>query len=148
MANLTFNISLAAVKSIVGSLGAANDALILVPIETTGLEADATLRDHDELNALLGGTSNEQTTAGRKTITAVTPTVDDSANTFTLDCADQVYTSIAASNAISAWVIGFDADTTSGTDANVQVLTKHDLAWTPDGNTFTVAIANFFSASS
>ena len=148
MANFVFNNRLGDVKSTVSNLPAANDAVILVPIETTGLEADATLRDYDDLAALIAGTSNEQTTAGRKTITAVTPTVDDSANNFTLDCADQVYTAIAASNAISAWVIGYDSDTTSGTDSAVLPLTKHDLTWTPDGNNFTIAITNFYSVTS
>ena len=40
-----------------------------MPIETAGLEADATLIDVDTLTALLAGTTNEQTTMGRKTLT-------------------------------------------------------------------------------
>lgn len=148
MANFVFNISLAKFGSTISNLPAANDAIIFVPIETSGLEADSTLRDYDDLSALLAGTSNEQTTAGRKTVTSVTPTVDDTANNFTLDCADQVYTSIAASNAISAFVIGYDADTTAGTDSNVTVISKHDVSWTPDGSTMTLGVANFASASS
>ena len=148
MANFVFNISLAKFGSTISNLPGANDAIIFVPIETSGLEADSTLRDYDDLSALLAGSSNEQTTAGRKTVTSVTPTVDDTANNFTLDCADQVYTSIAASNAISAFVIGYDADTTAGTDSNVTVISKHDVSWTPDGSTMTLGVANFASASS
>ena len=76
MANFVFNIAKGRLRTY-AELAGTNDALILVPIETTGIEADATLKDYDDLAALLAGTSNEQTTAGRKTITAATVTVDD-----------------------------------------------------------------------
>lgn len=148
MANFVFNNVLAKFGTTISNLPGANDAIIFVPIETTGLEADATLRDYDDLAALIAGTSNEQTTAGRKTVTAITPTVDDSANNYTVDCADQVYTSVAASNAVSAFVLGYDSDTTSGTDSAVIPISKHDVAWTPDGSTMTLGVANFASASS
>lgn len=148
MANFVFNNVLAKFGSTISNLPGANDAIIFVPIETTGLEADATLRDYDDLSALLAGTSNEQTTAGRKTVTSITPTVDDTANNYTVDCADQVYSAVGASNAISAFVLGYDSDTTSGTDSNVIPITKHDVAWTPDGSTMTLGVANFASATS
>jgi hypothetical protein len=45
-------------------------------------------------------------------------------------------------------VICYDPDTTTGTDADLIPLTKHDLTWTPDGNNFTLSIADFFRASS
>lgn len=148
MANFVFNNVLAKFGSTISNLPGANDAIIFVPIETTGLEADATLRDYDDLAALIAGTSNEQTTAGRKTVTSITPTVDDTANNYTVDCADQVYSAVGASNAISAFVLGYDADTTTGTDSNVTPITKHDVSWTPDGSTMTLGVANFASASS
>ena len=140
MANLVFNIA----KGRLGTycdLAAANDALILVPIETSGLETDATLKDYTNLATLLAGTTNEQTTAGRKTITSATVTIDNTNDWVDLDIADQVYTAIAASNPIGAWLICYDPDTTTGTDTTLVPLTKHDLAWTPDGTTFTVQIA-------
>jgi hypothetical protein len=45
-------------------------------------------------------------------------------------------------------VICYDPDTTGGTDADLIPLTKHDLAWTPDGNNFTLTIADFGRATS
>ena len=67
MADIVFNIA----KGKVGyyaSLPAASDALIVVPIEATGIVADATMADYDTLSDLLAGASNEQTTMGRKTV--------------------------------------------------------------------------------
>lgn len=147
MADLVMNIALGKVKYY-AELPAASDALVVVPLETTGLEADATLRDHDDLAALLGGTSNEQTTAGRKTITSVTVTVDDTNNRVDIDFADQVWTGLTG-NAISALLVCYDGDTGAGTDANITPLTKHDWVVTPDGSDVTavVATAGFYRAS-
>lgn len=147
MADLVMNIALGKVKYY-AELPAASDALVVVPLETTGLEADATLRDHDDLSALLGGTSNEQTTAGRKTITSVTVTVDDTNNRVDIDFADQVWTGLTG-NAISALLVCYDGDTGAGTDANITPLTKHDWVVTPDGSDVTavVATAGFYRAS-
>lgn len=146
MANFTFNIA----KGRVGhyaTLPAAADALILVPLETTGLETDAVLIDKADLAAVLAGTTNEQTTAGRKTLASVTSAADNTNDRWNADAADVVYTGVVASNAISSWVICYDPDTGVGTDADLIPLTKHDLPWTPDGNDFTIAIADFFRAT-
>lgn len=137
MANLVFNIALGKVKYY-AELPATNDALIIVPLESSGLEADATLRDYDDLAALLAGSSNEQTTVGRKTINSgLTLTVDDTGNTFTLDIPSQGYTS-PTGNAIGAFLVCYDPDTTAGTDSSVIPLLKHDVTWTPDGNNATL----------
>lgn len=147
MANLVFNIA----KGKAGyyaTLPGVNDALIAVPLEATGLEADATLRDYDNLSLLLAGTSNEQITMGRKTLATVTATVDDTADTFAADAADFTWTA-ATGNAVGAVVICYDPDTTAGTDADLIPLTKHDFAVTPDGSDITaqVATAGFYGAS-
>ena len=114
------------------TLPAANDALILVPIQTTGLEADATLRDYDDLSTLLAGTSNEHA-MGRKTITSTTITVDDTANTKTIDVPDQTYVTPAAGVQVGKFLLCYDPDTTAGTDTTVIPLLAHDAAVTPDG---------------
>lgn len=147
MADLVFNIALGKVKYY-AELPAASDALVVVPLETTGLEADGTLRDYDDLSALLAGTSNEQTTAGRKSITSVTVTVDDTNNRVDIDFADQTWTGLTG-NAISALLVCYDGDTGAGTDANITPLTKHDWVVTPDGSDVTavVATAGFYRAS-
>lgn len=146
MANIVFNIALGKIKYY-SELPATNDALIAVPIEATGLVSDATMRDYDDLNALLGGASNEQATMGRKTLASVTVTVDDTNDRVAIDCADITWTA-ATGNAIGALVICYDPDTTGGTDADLIPLTKHDLSLTPDGSDITVTVADFFRATS
>lgn len=147
MADFVFNIALGK-AGYYASLPAANDALIIVPIETTGIEADSTLRDYDDLAALLAAANNEQTTLGRKTVTSTTPTVDDTNNRLDVDIADQVWT-VTAGNPISAVIVCYDPDTTTGTDSSIIPLSKHDCTFTPDGTDFTaqIAAAGFYRAS-
>lgn len=149
MADVVFNIAKGKVVTYCELAGGANDALIVVPLEASGIEADAAIVDHDTLSALLAGTSNEQTTMGRKTISAsVTITVDDTNNRVDVDIPDQVWTA-ATGNAIGDLLICYDGDTTAGTDANIIPLTLHDFAITPDGSDVTaqIAAAGFFRAS-
>ena len=145
MATITFNIALGRVPYY-ASLPAANDGLVLIPLESSGLEADSVLRDKDDFAAVVAGTTNEQTTVGRKSLASVTVTVDDTNDRVALDCADVTWTS-PTGNAVGAVVICYDPDTTTGTDADLIPLTKHDLTWTPDGNNFTLTISDFFRAS-
>ena len=141
MANFVFNIAKGRV-AYYATLPAASDALIVVPIETTGLEADDTLNNYDNLGALLAGTNNEQTTMGRKTVSAsVTVTVDDTNNWVDVDMPDQTWTG-ATGNAISALLICYDADTGTGADTDIIPLTKHDFAVTPDGSDIVAQIAS------
>lgn len=147
MADVVMNIAKGRIAEL-AALGAANDALIAVPIETTGIVSDATMIDYDTLSDLLAGASNEQTTMGRKTLASVTVTVDDTNDRVDVDFADIVWTA-ATGNAISAIVICYDADTTGGTDANIVPLTKHDFVATPSGGDITAVVASggFFRAS-
>jgi hypothetical protein len=105
------------------------------------------MRDYDTLSDLLAGASNEQTTMGRKTVTSVSVTVNDTNDRVDIDIADQTWTA-ASGNAISALVICYDPDTTGGTDADLVPLTKHDFAITPDGSDVTATITDFYRASS
>lgn len=146
MANIVFNIALGKLAYYAG-LPATNDALIMVPLEATGLVTDAVMRDYDDLQTLLAGASNEQTTMGRKTLTGVTVTVDDTNDRVNIDCADVTWTA-ATGNAIGAVVICYDPDTTAGTDLDLVPLTKHDVTMTPDGSDFTLTIADFARANS
>jgi hypothetical protein len=146
MANIVFNQALGRLAHY-ASLPAANDGLILVALEATGLVADSTMRDYDTLADLLAGASNEQTAVTRKTLSGVTVTVNDTDNRVDIDAADVVYTT-PTGNPVGAVVICYDPDTTTGTDADLIPLTKHDLSWTPDGNNFTLAISDFCRVSS
>ena len=147
MANLVLNVALGYLKRYAEQVGTGNAALVLVPIETAGLEADSVLRDKDDLAAFLSGTTNEQTTMGRKTLTGATVTVDNTNDRVAVDVADITWTA-PTGNAISAVVICYDPDTTTGTDSDLIPLTKHDVSLTPDGNNFTLTVADFYRASS
>lgn len=120
------------------TLPATNDALIAVPLETTDLESDATLRDYDTLSDLLAGASNEQTTMGRKTLTGVTSAVNDTTDKWVVD-ADNITWTAASGNAVSKLVVCYDPDTTGGTDTDLVPLYFFDFVATPAGGDITFA---------
>lgn len=149
MANFVFNIAKGKVAQYVQNVkdgSPADSRLLVVPIETTGIEADATLKDYDDLGTLLAAANNEQTTMGRKTVTAanITITVDDANERVDIDMADLVWTA-ATGNAISALVVCYipDGNAAGGVSADSAVipLTKHDFTITPDGSDVTAQIA-------
>lgn len=146
MGNIVFNQALGRVASL-AALPAANDGLVAVPLEAAGLVTDATMRDYDDLATLLAGASNEQTSMGRKTLSGVTVTVDDTNDRVAVDCADITWTS-ATGNAVGAVVICYDPDTTTGTDSDLIPLTKHDVTMTPDGSSYTLTVSDLYRASS
>ncbi|MFJ6061603.1 hypothetical protein ACIQHU_01040 [Streptomyces tendae] len=146
MANIVFNVALGRLAHY-ASLPATNDGLVMVPLEATGLVDDGVMRDYDTLDAILTGASNEQATMGRKPLTSVTATVDDANDRVNLDAADVTWTA-AGGNAVGAVVICYDPDTTTGTDADLIPLTKHDVTMTPDGSDFTLTISDFARATS
>lgn len=148
MGDIVFNIAKGKVAQY-AALPLANDALIAVPIETSGIEADGTLQDYDTLAALLAAASNEQTSnMTRKTLASVTVTPDDTNNRQDVDAADITWTA-ATGNAISAIVIVYEPDTTSPSDSNKVPLVKLDAVATPSGGdiTFQFNAAGFFRAS-
>ena len=147
MADITINAALGKVAHYAGLPGT-NDALVLVPLESSGLESDAVLKDKDTLADLLSGTTNEQTTMGRKTLTGVTVTVDDVNDRVDVDFADVTWVG-ASGNAVGAVVVCYDPDTTAGTDADLIPLSKHDWSFTPSGadQTLQVPVGGFYRES-
>lgn len=153
MANLVFNIAKGRIVEYynrVKSNDPTNSAIILVPIETSGLESDATLIDVDSLAALIAGTTNEQTTMGRKTLTdadlAALPSPDDANDRYDVSLPSVTWTA-ASGNAISKIAVCYDGDTTAGTDSNIIPLTLFDFAVTPSGTDVTMTGGPFFRAS-
>lgn len=130
------------------ALAAANDAFVAVPIETTGIVAAATMRDYADLGALLAGASNEQSTMGRKTLASIAVTVDHTNDRTDVDAASPVWTA-ATGNAVSALDVGYDYDTTGGTDTNIVPCVLLDFVATPAGGdiTFDFDAAGFFRAA-
>lgn len=147
MAATVFNIAKGALAHY-ARLGAANDALIAIPLETSGIESDSVLQDYDTVAALLAGATNEQTTMGRKTLTGVTVTVDDTNNRVDVDAADITWAA-ATGNAVSRVLICYDDDTTGGSDSNLIPLFLDDMVATPSGGdiTYQVNASGFFRAS-
>jgi len=157
MANFTYNRSLGRVVEFCERVNAndpANSALIVMVLATAGIESDAVLKDKDDFAALLAGTTNEVANGGyaRKTIDqtgGIVVTYDDTNDRVDVDIPDQTWTAVAAGDGWSDIVIGYDNDTTTGTDANILPSTQHDFVVTPDGSDITVQIAaaGFFRAS-
>jgi mannitol-1-phosphate/altronate dehydrogenase len=154
MADGVFNIA----KGFVGNYAAlgegANDALIVVLIVASGLEADDTLNNHDNLSVLLASTNDEATFTNyaRKVVSAsITTTVDDTNNRVDIDMPDLTWTSAGGgtNNSISKLLVCYDNDTTAGTDTSIVPLTYHDFVVTTDGSDLTaqVATAGFYRAA-
>lgn len=153
MANIVFNIAKGRVVEYYNRVKGndpANSAIILVPIETSGLEADSTLIDVDTLAALIAGATNEQTTMGRKTLTdaelATLPAPDDTNDRYEVSLPTVTWTA-ASGNAISKIAVCYDPDTTGGTDSNIIPLTMFDFAQTPSGADIQMTTGVFFRAS-
>lgn len=156
MADLVFNIAKGRVAELynrVDTNDPANSALIIAIIDAGG-ETDDNMRDTDTFTALFATTADEVTNTNyaRKVLTdsdlsAFAP--DDTNNRVDLDFADQTWTSVAAGDAWTDLIVGYDNDTTGGTDANIIPMTLHDFAVTPDGSDITAQVnsAGFFRAA-
>lgn len=157
MADLVFNVAKGRVAELynrVDSNDPANSVLVIAILATAGIETDAVLRDVDTLAALVAGTTNEVTNSGyaRKVLTdadLVAFAPDDTNDRVDLDIPDQTWTAVAAGDGWNDFVVCYDNDSTTGTDANIVPLTLHDFVLVPDGSDITasIAAAGFFRAS-
>jgi len=157
MANQMFNIALGRMTEWyirIDGNDPANSAFIIVILATAGMESDATLKDKDDLAAVVAGTTNEVTNTGyaRKTITdadLVAFAPDDTNDRVDLDIPDQTWTAVAAGDGWNDLLVCYDSDTTGGTDAGIVPGTMHDFVVTPDGSDITaqIAAAGFYRAS-
>lgn len=149
MADFVFNIAKGAVAEKVRD-GAANLGMLILKTA----EADATLKDYDDLSALLaagGGASNVEanfTSYARKTGLTGTITVDDTNDRVDVDIPDQTWSPAggATNNTTVKLIIYYQE---SASDAGRVPLTSHDFAVTTDGSDLTaqIAAAGFFRAS-
>lgn len=145
MADGVMNIAKGRIATYAG-LPAANDALIVVLLKSSGLEADDTLNNYDDLAALLAAANDEAdaTNYARKTVTSgITVTVDDTGNKVDIDMPDLTWAALGgvSNNTLAKMLVCYDPDTTGGTDSSVIPLTYHDCAVTTDGTDVTVQIA-------
>lgn len=143
MADGIFNIARGKIGYYLG-LPAASDAIRIVLLKTSGLQADATLVDHNDLAAILAASNDEAdfTNYTRKTAASVTLTVDDTNERADGDFADLTWTSAggAANNTMGKLLVCYDDDTGGGTDANIVPLTHHDITATTDGTDLTITV--------
>lgn len=158
MAAFVFNIAKGRVAELynrVKTNDPANSALVLVVLKASGLEADATLRDYDDLGTLLAGTNDEATNVGyaRKVLTdadIAALAVDDVNDWMPCDLPDQTWSGVeAAGGSWAKLLVCYDPDTTTGTDSSIVPLTAHDFAVTPegpDGPEIVAAIDSFYRA--
>jgi hypothetical protein len=110
----------------------ANSALIMMILAASGIESVETLRDKDSFAAIVSGTTNEVTNAGyaRKTLTDASLSaysVDDTTDSVTLAIAAQTFATISAGDTWAFAVLGYDPDTTGGTDSDIIPITAHEL---------------------
>jgi hypothetical protein len=131
-----------------------NSVLVVMVLATSGVESDATLIDKDDFAAIVSGATNEVTNSGyaRKVLdqaAGITITYDDTNDRVDVFFPDQTFTAVAAGDGWNDVVVGYDSDSTSGTDSSILPHTQHDFVLTPDGSDITadVPAAGYFRAS-
>jgi hypothetical protein len=120
----------------------ANSAFIGVVLADATLESDALLKDYDTLSAVLA-TSLEATNAGYARVSwtdadLAAYTVDDSLDKIVLALSSKTFTTISPGDLWRKFVIGYDSDTTAGTDANIVPVKAYDML----GSTGTAIVPN------
>lgn len=76
-------------------------------------------------------------------------TVDDGADTRSATLANQTWSALAGGESITKLNAGYDSDSTSGTDANIENFANYDFVVTPNGGDVTAQInaSGLWSAS-
>lgn len=152
MANFVFNTAKGRVAEFynrVDSNDPSTARLVIMVLESSGLEAQSALEDSVSFAEVLDGTTNEQTTMGRKFLTdsdLAALAADMTNNRMDVDIPDVTWTA-ATGNAVGALVIGYDPN--SSADSAIIPLTYHDFVVTPDGSDIVAVIAatGFYRAS-
>jgi hypothetical protein len=159
MANLVFTIAAGRVTEFVERIEAndpANSILVIDILATAGIELESALRIKTTFADLVSGTTNFATnTLGsgiiRKTnldqALVPTPVYDTTNFRAELDLPDQTWVQVAPGDGWKDLVIGYDSDSTAGTDANIVPCTLHDFEVTPDSSDVTATINVFYRAS-
>ena len=153
MANIVFNIAKGRVAELYRRVKLADPstcALVLVPVETSGLEDDSVLIDKDDLAAVLAGATNEQTTMGRKVLVAADlaafPAPDDTNDRMEVSLPTVTWTA-ATGNAIAKILVAY-RNATADADGAIVPLTLFDFAQTPGGSDIQMTGGVFFRAIS
>lgn len=125
-----------------------NSVVVVMLLRDTSLPTDAQLLDADSFDAIistLGATECSVTSYARKVLTQADInlyTVDDTNDRVDWDLTDQTWTALESGQSIQAVVVGYDNDSTGGTDANIipfhiltlasaEALNGEDAHWRP-----------------
>lgn len=127
----------------------ANSALVAMLIASTA--SDATIKDLDSFAAIESdGDTAEITNSGYARVVLTDSdlsalSIDDSNDRVDLDIPDLAFGTIAAGTNPTNVIIGYDSDTTGGTDSNIIPISCHAYGVTPNGTPVTAVIgANGF----
>jgi hypothetical protein len=141
MADFVFNRAKGAVAEMFRD-GGTNGIVLLL----STAEADATMKDYDDLAALLAGTPVEVADASyaRKTGLTGTVTVDDTNDRVDVDIPDQTWTGLTGPDPVDL-IVAYE---NAAADATRVPLTNHDFAVSTDGSDVTAQFnaAGFFRA--
>lgn len=151
MANIVPNIAKGRVAELYDRVKAgdpAGCALILVPLQSANLEADSVLIDKATLADLLAGTTDEQSTMGRKVLVAADLAVGapDNSNDKNERSLPTVTWAAAAGNAVAKIAVCYRPAAGSA-DSAVVPLTVFDWAVTPSGIDLQMTGGAFFRAT-
>lgn len=164
MADFVFNIAKGRLAelclNILGTGGAAqvaNGVLVVALLASSGVESDATLKDKDDLAALVSGTTNEATNTGYsrlivdETGDGLSVTIDDTNDRVDVDMNDPSWAAVTndGTGAIGDLVVCYDPDSTGGADSAIVPLVQLDFSVTPNGGSITATLASggFYRAS-
>lgn len=109
-----------------------NSALVMMVLASGSVDGLNGLTDFDTFAAILAGGYTEVTNTGysRKVLTDAdlsAYTVDDTNNRILLILPLQTFSTISAGDTWDLVVVGYDSDTTGGTDANIVPITAGEL---------------------
>lgn len=136
MADFTFNVALGREVEFynrVDSSDPANAVFVGMVIRSAGIEADSVLKDYDTFAAILAAANDEATNTNyaRKVWSdadLAAYTVDDTNDQTQLFLPTPVtWTNVASGDVWHKFIIGYDSDSTAGTDANIIPVTAHDI---------------------
>lgn len=148
MASLMANVALGRANELAGRVDGNDPAnSVLVLVLCTGSETDDNLGDADTLAAALALSVDEATATNYARIvlsdTSIgATTVDDATNRRTFDIADQTWSSLggASNNTLTRLLVGYDSDSTGGTDSNIELVAIYDFSITTNGGDVTAQI--------
>lgn len=119
---------------------------VLVLAYLTVKQADGTIRDHRNFQALMAANTEAAFTNYQRIeldqSAGITITIDDTADTVTVDIPDQAIASAGGTTdeSVVAAVIGYKPDSTVSDDTTIIPLYKFDVTGTTNGNTFTFVV--------